>query len=95
MIMIVAGVWLVGDLASAFRISKPAVYKLPWDDSQVNNLNDTLDKLFQLVQGEFSLDIVETSKTRSDNGDFWLISTGLQTRLQFKAQDRIWTVDAY
>lgn len=81
--------------ASAFRIAKPTVFALPWTEPQVNQLNDFLDKIWNVHLGELSMDVVTTSKTNADEGDIWFITTGLTTRLQFKAQNRVWTVDAY
>lgn len=81
--------------AEAYRIGKPQVFSLPWSQDQMNGLNDTLDRIWNLQQGEFNFDIVAVSKTKADNGDMWFIQTGPNVRLQFKANDRVYTIDAY
>lgn len=83
--------WALSVTADAFRISKPAVFSLPWTQDQVNQLNDTLDKIWNLQLGEFNADIVETSKVQADNGDFWFIMTPPVVRIQIKANNQIYT----
>lgn len=73
----------------AFRISKPQIFSLPWTTDQVNQLNDALEDLWNLQNGEFNLDIVETTKTNADNGDFW-IYTSNTTDIQYKVNGTIY-----
>lgn len=77
----------------AFRISRPQTFSLPWTQDQINSLNDTLQALWQLNLGEYNLDVVVSPKNNADNGDIWFITTGATTRIQYKANGQIFTVD--
>lgn len=76
----------------AFRIPRPSTYSLPWTQSQINKLNDDLENIWNLQNGEFNMDVVESTKSQADNGDFWLIVTGSTTHIQFKANDHVYTI---
>lgn len=76
----------------AYRISRPAVFTLPWTQDQINRLNKALLDLWYLQQGEFNLDVVTASKTNAQNGDIWLIYTPPVVRIQYKAQDHVYTM---
>ena len=75
----------------AFRIPRPNTFFLPWDGDQMKQHNEAHEDLWNLSNGEFNLDIVTSAKTGADNGDIWLITTGLVTRIQYKAQGRVFT----
>jgi len=77
--------------AFAFRNPRPATYSLPWTQNQIKNLNDDLENIWNLTNGEFNLDIVATTKTNANNGDVWLIRTGSTTYIQYK-DGRVFTV---
>jgi len=76
----------------AFRIPSPPLLTHPLNQNQINQLNDTLRNIWNLQNGEFNLDIVTTTKSNANNGDFWLIQTGAVVRMQFKALDRVFTI---
>jgi len=76
----------------AFRIARPLLLSHPLNQSQINQLNDTLENLWNLQNGEFNLDIVTTAKTNANNGDFWLIQTGSTVRMQIKANGQVYTL---
>lgn len=75
----------------AFRIARPPKISLPLTSSQVNKLNDYLENLWQLQQGEFNLDIVSTTKSNAGNGDFW-IYTGTTAAIEYKANGTIYRI---
>ena len=83
---------LWASLAWGFRVQRPPTLTLPLDQSQISQLNRYLEDIWKLQQGEFNLDIVTTSKTNSQNGDFWIIRTGAMARIQYKSGDHIFTI---
>lgn len=78
--------------ATAFRIVRPPQISLPLDRDQVNQLNNFTEDVWNLQNGEFNFDISTTVKTNADNGDMWFIITGGTVRLQFKANNHVWTI---
>ena len=68
--------FLLASNVYAFRISRPTTFILPWTEEQMAQLNDTLEDIWLLQLGEFNLDIVATTRSKANNGDFWLIQTG-------------------
>lgn len=83
-VLLATGVW-------AFRIPRPLLLSHPLDQAQINHLNDVLENLWNLQNGEYNLDIVTSTKERANNGDFWLIQTGAVVRMQWKANGQIFT----
>lgn len=77
----------------AYRIPRPPLLSKDWTDDDINKLNESLDDIWNLQLGEFNFDIVTTTKTNADNGDLWIIDSGItSTWIQFKANDLIYTV---
>lgn len=85
---------MVSTTVAAFRIPRPNTYSLPWTQDQINRLNDDLENLWNLQNGEFNFDIVTTQKTRAQNGDIWLLKTGTVVRIQVKGADGVFTFTA-
>lgn len=83
---------LIASTAYGFRVAKPPTLTLPLTKDQVNQLNDYLNKLWLLQQGEFNFDIVTTAKTGANEGDVWFIKTGAIVYIQYKANNRVFTV---
>jgi len=82
---------LIGS-SSAFRMSRPPTLSHPITQGQVNQLNTSLDDLFNLTNGLISLDVVTTSKTNSTNGDIWILNDSGTFKLEFKAGDAVRTI---
>lgn len=80
-----------------FRMSRPDTFSAPLDKTQINKLNEALEDLFYLQQGEYNFDVETTPKYNADNGSQWFIETGNVTRLQFTNNDSVYTItpDAY
>lgn len=76
----------------AFRITRPTTFSLPWTQSQINQLNDALEGLWSITNGEISLDIVTVRKEQADAGDIWIIQTGSNSAIQWKSNGHIYTV---
>lgn len=76
----------------AFRIPRPLLLSHPLDQAQINTLNDALENLWNLQNGEFNLDTVSTAKTQADVGDIWLIQTGAVVRLQYNGGGHVFTL---
>ena len=76
----------------AFRIPRPLLLSHPLDQQQINQLNDTLENIWNLQNGEFNLDVVDTPKTNADVGDIWLVQTGAVVRLQYKGTGHVFTI---
>ena len=79
-------------VVDAFRIPRPPVFSLPLNQDQINQLNDTLENMWNLQNGEFNFDVVTAIKTGANNGDLWLLQTGNTTRIQYKWNNTIFTV---
>ena len=67
---------LLASPVEARRISRPDVYKLPWSDEQITNLNNIQEDIFQMQKGRYESDIVSTTKSSPNNGEMW-ITTGI------------------
>jgi hypothetical protein len=90
--LVILLILLVPTSVYAFRISRPQTFSLPWDKTQVTQLNDYLESVWNLQNGEFNLDIVTSPKNNAFTGDVWLIKTGVTVAIQYKANDRVFTV---
>ena len=66
-------------------MGRPVEFKLPWNDSQVKELNNTLTDVFNVQYGRFELDIVTTTKTNAANGEIWILNNSGTYSLQVKA----------
>lgn len=78
--------------AIAFRVGRPATFSLPWTQDQINQLNDALASLWNVSLGNYTMDVVTTSKLRANNGDMWILQTGIISQVQWRANDRTYTV---
>jgi len=76
----------------AFRMSRPPTLSHPIDQEQVNQLNASLEDIFNLTNGKFNLDIVTTTKTDAMNGDIWIRNNAGTYLLEFKAGDAVRTI---
>lgn len=74
----------------AFRIPRPPKFSIPWTQDQVNQLNDSLEWIWNLQNGEFNFDIVTTTKSNAGNGDMWIL-TGATAQIQIKVNGNIYT----
>jgi hypothetical protein len=79
-------------VAEAYRIPRPEQFRLPWTDDQMKKHNDAHEDMWNLQNGQFNFDIVTTSKDKANNGDIWFIQTGNTVRLQFRANNHVWTI---
>jgi len=70
---------------NAYRIPRPHTFSHPLDQQQINLLNDALEDIWNLQNGEFNLDIVTTSKTQPNNGDIWIFNDSGTFKLEFRA----------
>lgn len=75
-----------------FRMVRPDTFSEPWNEGQIERLNDILDDVYYLQQGNFNFDIETTTKTRANNGDLWFIQTAGTVYIQYKANDHIFTI---
>lgn len=76
----------------AYRMSRPPTFSYPMDKEQINQLNASLEDIFNLTNGKFNLDIVTESKLGAKNGDIWIFNDSGTYRLQYKAGDIIRTL---
>ena len=81
-------------VVQGFRIARPPVFTLPWTDSQMTQLNDYHASLWNLQNGEFNLDVVTTSKTGAQNGDIWILMTGITSTIQWKSNNIVYGIRA-
>jgi len=91
-IYFIALLLLITCTADAFRIPRPNRYSLPLTQDQINQINDDLDNIWQLSNGEFNLDEETTAKTQAENGDFWILATPITSKIQFRSEDTVFTV---
>jgi len=87
--------FLIGLLVASslsFRMSRPPTLSHPIDQDQVNQLNASLDDIFNLTNGLINLDIVTTTKTNAANGDIWIFNDSGTFKLEFKAGDAVRTI---
>lgn len=91
-IYIILAFLMVSTTVAAFRIPRPNTYSLPWTRDQINRLNDDLENIWNLQNGEFNFDVVTSVKTRADNGDLYMIKTGSVVRIQFRANNHTYTI---
>ena len=78
--------------AHAFRISRPPTLSDPIDKEQINQLNASLEDIFNQSNGRVSLDIVTTTKSGADNGDLWILNDSGTYKLEFMANDIVRTI---
>lgn len=76
----------------AYRIPRPPILRLPLTQDQISKLNDTLEDIWNLQNGEFNLDIVTSSKTNAANGDIWILNDSGTYKLEFKAGGSVHTI---
>lgn len=76
----------------AFRISRPPKLTKKLDGNQITQLNNFLESIWYLQQGEFNFDITTSVKTNANNGDLWFNDTNGIVRIQYKANDRIFSI---
>lgn len=76
----------------ALRVARPLILKHPLTEDQVSQLNRFLEDIWNMQYGRFEIDVVTSPKTNAKNGEFWMLETGSAVRVQFKAQDSIWTL---
>lgn len=91
---ILAAVLVLGITANvyALRVSRPQTFSLPWDQNQINQLNEYLESLWYVQNGRIDLDIVTTSKTNARNGEIWILNDSGTYKLEFKANDAVHTI---
>ena len=73
------GSLLFGGIAHAYRASRPTPMRLPLDDNQITELNNSIENLWNITNGRYSLNIVTSNPdgtTRGKVGDMLLLSTG-------------------
>src|SRR3990167_9344521 len=87
-------IFLSAGVAWSFRIARPPVFTLPWTDSQMTQLNDYHASLWNLQNGEFNLDVVTTPKTGAQNGDIWILMTGITSTIQWKSNNIVYGIRA-
>jgi len=75
----------------AIRVSRPPKLSKKLAPNEISQLNDYLESIWNLQNGEFNFDIVTSSKTNADNGDLW-IKTPQLAEIQYKAGDIIYTL---
>lgn len=78
--------------AFGWRMGRPLTLTYPLDERQVRKLNDVLQDVWNISNGRINIDIVDTARTSSDNGDIWFIVTGPTSYIQYKSQDHVYTV---
>ena len=76
----------------AWRMGRPITLTYPLDERQVRRLNDILQDLWNASNGRLNLDVVTTTKTNADNGNVWLMQTGAVVRIQYRANNTVYTV---
>ena len=74
------------------RMTRPTVFKLPWTDAQLTDLNNILEELFNMQKGRYELDIVTTTKSNANNGEAWIFNDSGTYKLQFMAGDAVKTI---
>ena len=90
-VLIITVVLLIAVTAYAFRATHPFILKYPVDQEQISQLNKFLEEIWLMQNGRSELDIVTAVKTNARNGEMWMIQTGSVVRLQWKANNIIWT----
>ena len=83
---------LLASAVDAFRMSRPPTLSYPIDEEQVDQLNSSLDDMFNLTNGKYNLDIVTTTKTNASNGDIWILNDSGTYKLEFKAGGSVKTI---
>ena len=83
---------MVCPVSYGFRIIRPTPMSMPLTEDQVNELNEFLEDLWNLQNGEYNFDIVTTTKLKAQGGDIWLIQTGSTVYIQYKANGRVYTI---
>jgi hypothetical protein len=93
--------WILGSLiiiflivlqANALRIPQSPVFTLPWDEGKINELNNYLSNISDLQEARYELGIYTTPKANAKEGEIWFIQTGLVVSIQYKANNRIYTL---
>ena len=91
-LLIVLVILLLASTAWALRIPRPIVLKNPPTEDQIAQLNRFLEDVWNMQGGRYEMDIVATSKTAAKNGEAWLIKTGSVVRLQYRANNHVFTI---
>ena len=83
---------LVAGPAVAYRIPRPVPLDFPPSKDGVTQLNDSLENIWNLTNGEYNLDEVETTKSNANNGDIWVFDSPLTAKIQYKSDGAIYSV---
>lgn len=77
----------------ALRINRPPSLSYPITQDEVSNLNRFLEDSYNIQQGRYEMDVVTSPKSSAKNGEVWIVWSSPTARIQFKAQNMIWTVN--
>ena len=91
-ILIVGIILVICGTAYGFRMAKPLTFTHPLDEKQIAELNKLTLDIWNITNGRINVDIVTTSKSGADNGDIWILKTGVIAQIQFKSSDRVYTL---
>jgi len=73
------------------RMEKPFTFTDLSDEKQIQKLNRILIDLQNIINGRLELDLVTTSKADPNDGEFWLIQTGPNVRIQYRGNNHTFT----
>lgn len=76
----------------ALRVARPAKLKYPLTEEQITDLNNTLEQLFDMQGGRYEADIETSTKSNANEGEIWLIKTGSTVYIQYKGNNRVYTL---
>lgn len=69
----------------SFRMPHPQVFTYPMTESQIHQLNETMEDIWNIQNGRFELDIVTTTKSSPSNGEIWIFNDGGTHKLQYRS----------
>ena len=75
----------------ALRVNQAPRLSNPPTQEEISVLNKFLADIWNITNGRYQLDVVTTPKTNAKNGELWVIFTSPTGRLQWKANDTIFT----
>lgn len=89
--LIIIAVLFIATNVLALRANRPPKLSFPVKEDEIKELNRFLESSWFVDNGRYELDVVTTPKTDARNGELWIIQTGITCKLQWKANDIVWT----
>ena len=91
-VIVIIAVMILATNLYAFRMQKPFTFTHPLDAGQIEKLNALALDIWNITNGRQNFDTVTVAKTRPDNGELYILTTGSTARIIFRSGDQNFTI---